>query len=157
MALTCFLSSVPDLQFTVTSCHASVTAEAELRVQVQKLQEDSELKTTLIKDLKENYKASLEKIEEIEEQLKWKELHFQNQLSSKDAKIGQLQKSMAVQGDVGRLQDEVKKLYAQREEELAEKVSEVSRKARRPSSSAHKAADEESWNQYLRELSLIHI
>lgn len=150
-----FLFFFPDLQFTVTSCHASVNAEAELRTQLQKLQEDSEFKANQIQDLKKNIEAYAGKAEELQEQLKWKELDFQNQLSSKDAKIEQLQKSLAVQSSVGKLQDEVKKLYAEREEEMVEKVSEVSRKARSPSihseQSMPRAADEESWNQYLRE------
>ena len=160
-----FFLLLSDLQFSLTTLNASAKNEADLRDQLQRLQEESELKDQLVGELRTTLKAKTDRQEELEGQLKWKELDFKNQLESKEAKIEQLQKSLAKQNEVGKLQNQVKELYVEREAELQTKLTDVTRRARTPSSKLPKSAlpreerrpstaasmGPKSWDQLLHE------
>ncbi len=126
----------PDLQFALTSCQDSAKAEKELRDQVQQLQSDAAKRTEREVELVKRLEEKTVKSEELEEQLRWKELEWRNQLASKDAKVEQLQRQLAATSEVGKLQGECRRLYEETEAESRHKAEEVARRAKTPSSAS---------------------
>ena len=124
---------ISDLQFSLTTCNTSAKNEADLRQQLQSLNLDVENKDAKILDLESQLLQRTKKSEDLEDQLRWKSMEFENLLDSKEAKIVQLQKNLAVKSEVGRLQQQVQQLYQEREAEMGERMREVSRRARTPS------------------------
>jgi hypothetical protein len=94
---------------------------------------EGEAKDERIADLEGRLSERTVKAEELEQHLTWKKVEFENLLESKEVKISQLQKDMAVKEEVGRLQAQVQQLYLEREAEMGERMREVSRRARTPS------------------------
>ena len=116
----------------------SERAELELRAQVHHLSEAVEIKDKKIEDLERKLASEIERASEAEASLKWKEIEYENQIGSQDAKIATLQRSLSVQNDISKLQNECQRLYKDREVEAKETMEAVVRRAKSPSFSQAK-------------------
>ena len=119
------------MQFAVTSSEGSVKAEKELRIQVQNLQSETDEKSAEIHRLSLLSLSQGEKVQELEEQIRWMKVDFDNQLSSKEAKIQHLTRNLSVQS----VQNRCKQLYEDGQEDVEDKMDEVVRRAKIPSRS----------------------
>ena len=89
------------MQFALAHQTASAEAEAELRSLIVGLQGESELSKDLVLGLESALDKSQQKVSELEEQIRWKELEFQNHLNIKEAKIQELKKALNLQVSTG--------------------------------------------------------
>ena len=89
------------MQFALAHQTASAEAEAELRSLIVGLQGESELSKDLVLGLESALDKSQQKVSELEEQIRWKELEFQNHLNIKEAKIQELKKALNMQVSTG--------------------------------------------------------
>jgi len=65
-----------DLQFEMSSHKNSAKIQDDLQRQVQQLQKEAAGREALIQDLSSKLSSSLERVEALVEQLKWKEVEF---------------------------------------------------------------------------------
>lgn len=108
----------------------SVQAEKDLRIQLQNLQDQTDQKDQLIHNLQSELNHKSKRMEDLQEQIRWSQLDFKNQLESKEAKIEQLSRSLSAKTEVNRLQAECEKLY--KDIDVEDKMESVVRRAKEP-------------------------
>ena len=114
-----------DLQFEVSSCTANAKIQNDLQNQVQQLQNAAVQREAVIQDLTSKLSESLERVEALEDQLRWKEVEHRNEIDSKESKIVELRQNLNVNSEINRLQNECKKLYELSRGSARERIDQV--------------------------------
>eukprot|EP00092_Neocalanus_flemingeri_P007068 GFUD01007636.1.p1 GENE.GFUD01007636.1~~GFUD01007636.1.p1 ORF type:complete len:355 (-),score=102.24 GFUD01007636.1:296-1360(-) len=128
-----------DLQFSLAMQAESAKNEEQLKETITKLQDELESQYLSQCSLKDQLSTNLNREAELNSQITWEKLQFQNQLDSlnrqleaRDSKILQLKKEVEVKVGVAKLQAHVKQIYIDNSAQAQNNIQDVARRARSP-------------------------